>query len=88
VICKGLARIADAEFPEQKLWLAVLCDAIMDLMMGERKTYQDSRRVEQIRANALTWFRKGHHVFPCDMVGLNPDFVMDILREHAGLGAV
>ena len=85
VICKGFVRIAEAETPEQQLWLAVLCQAVMDLMMGVRNTRDDSIRVERSRNEAFSWFRSGRHVFICDMVGLNPDFVMDILREHAGL---
>jgi len=72
-----LTRHADLEIPEQKLMLAVLLKAISDLMDPYRKNN---------RALAREFFSRGTYVFFCDMCGLNPDWVMDILRKHAGLG--
>lgn len=73
-----LARHADLELPEQKLMLAVLLKAISDLMDPYEKNH---------RVLASEFFTRGTYVFFCDMCGLNPEWVMDILRKHAGLEA-
>lgn len=73
-----LTRHADLELPEQKLMLAVLLKAVSDLMDPYKKNH---------RALAREFFTRGTSVFFCDMCGLNPEWVMDILRKHAGLEA-
>ena len=85
LIVKMFIRQADVELAEQKLWMAVLCNAVMDLMMGERNTYQDAMRVESARRQAESFFQRRHHVTVCDWLGLNPDWVLEVLRDHAGL---
>ncbi|QOJ19976.1 MAG: hypothetical protein HRU77_04260 [Gammaproteobacteria bacterium] len=76
-----LTRHADLEIPEQKLMLAVLLKAISDLM---DKTPSNKYH----RAMAREFFTGSAFVFFCDMCGLNPEWVMDILRKHAGLEAL
>lgn len=79
-------RNADIETAEQKLWMAVLCNAVMDLMTKERGSYQDQMRVDREQREAASYFERGYYVFACDMVGLDPDWVFEVLRDHAGLG--
>lgn len=78
-------RYADIETAEQKLWMAVLCNAVMDLMTKEGGSYQDQMRVDRERREAASYFERGYYVFACDMVGLDPDWVFEVLRDHAGL---
>lgn len=61
--------------------LAVLLKAVSDLM---DKTPSNKYH----RVMAREFFTCGTSVFFCDMCGLNPEWVMDILRKHAGLGAL
>ena len=76
-----LGRHADLEVPEQKLMLAVILKAVSDLM---DKTPSNKYH----RAMAREFFTGSAFVFFCDMCGLNPEWVMGILRKHAGLGAL
>ena len=76
-----LTRHADLEVPEQKLMLAVILKAVSDLM---DKTPSNKYH----RAMAREFFTGSAFVFFCDMCGLNPEWVMGILRKHAGLGAL
>lgn len=85
LIMRLFLRNAQIEMAEQKLWMAVLCNAVMDLIMGERKSYQDAMRVESARREAESFFRCKRHVTVCDWVGLDPDWVVEVLRDHAGL---
>lgn len=85
LIMRLFIRQADIELAEQKLWMAVLGNAVMDLLLGQRSTYQDSMRVERARRNAVSFFKEGRHVTVCDWLGLNPDWVLEVLRDHAGL---
>lgn len=85
LIMKLFIRQADVELAERKLWMAVLCNAVMDLMVGERKSYQDSMRVNRARLAAKSFFQRRHHVIFCDWLGLDPDWVLEVLRDHAGL---
>lgn len=73
-----LTRHADLEIPEQKLMLAVILKAVSDLM---DKTPSNKYH----RAMAREFFTGSAFVFFCDMCSLNPDWVSDILRKHAGL---
>ena len=85
LIIKLFLQQADIELAEQKLWMAVLGNAVMDLMLGKRSTYQDSMRVERARREAVSFFKNRRHVTVCDCLGLNPDWVLEVLRDHAGL---
>jgi hypothetical protein len=85
LIIKLFVQQADIDLPEQKLWMAVLGNSVMDLMLGKRSTYQDSMRVERARREAVSFFCERRHVTVCDWVGLNPDWVLEVLRDHAGL---
>ncbi len=85
LIIKLFIQQADIELAEQKLWIAVLGNAVMDLMVGERKSYQDSMRVKRARLAAKSFFIERRHVIFCDWLGLNPDWVLEVLRDHAGL---
>lgn len=85
LIMRLFIRQADIELAEQKLWMAVLGNAVMDLLLGQRSTYQDSMRVERARRKAVSFFKEGRHVTVCDCLGLNPDWVLEVLRDHAGL---
>lgn len=85
LITKLFLQQADIELPEQKLWMAVLANAVMDLLLGKRSTYQDSMRVERARREAVSFFKDRRHVNVCDWLGLNPDWVLEVLRDHAGL---
>lgn len=76
-----LGRHADLEVPEQKLMLAVILKAVSDLM---DKTPSNKYH----RTMAREFFTGKGYVFFCDMCGLNPEWVRDILRKHAGLGAL
>jgi hypothetical protein len=73
-----LVRNADIQIPEQKLMFAVVMNAIQDLM---DKT--PSKKAHSTVAGKF--FTSGTHVFFCDMCGLDPDWVVEILRDHAGL---
>ncbi|MBK7492698.1 MAG: hypothetical protein IPI17_12490 [Nitrosomonas sp.] len=77
-IASLLARHAVLEIPEQGVMLAVVLKAISDLM---DKTPSN----RYFRSTASDFFARGTHVFFCDMCGLNPDWVVEILRDHAGL---
>lgn len=75
-----LARHAELEIPEQKLMLAVILKAVSDLMdkTPSNKYYRNVAR---------ELFTGKTHVFFCDMCGLNPQWVNEILRKHARLVA-
>lgn len=75
-----LARHAELEIPEQKLMLAVILKAVSDLM-DKAPSNKYHRNV------AREFFTGSTHVFFCDMCGLNPQWVSEILRKHAGLVA-
>ena len=85
LIIKLFLQQADIELAEQKLWAAVLASAVTDLLLGKRSTYQDSMRVERARREAVSFFKNRRHVTVCDWLGLNPDWVLEVLRDHAGL---
>ena len=85
LIMKLFIRQADIELAEQKLWMAVLCNAVMDLMVGERKSYQDSMRLRRARLAAKSFFIERRHVIFCDWLGLDADWVLEVLRDHTGL---
>lgn len=85
LIQKLFIRNADIELPEQRLWMAVLCHAIADLLPGERKHPVDKTYVRNSRRAAKIFFERGQYVIFCDWVGLDPDWVLEILRDHAGL---
>ena len=85
LIIRLFIRQSDIDLPEQKLWMAVLCNAVMDLLSGKRSTYQDSMRVERARREAVSFFKNRRHVTVCDWLGLNPGWVLEVLRDHAGL---
>lgn len=85
LIMRLFIRQADVELAEQKLWMAVVCRAVMDLMVAERKSYQDSMRVTRARNAAIQFFQRRHHVIFCDWLELDPDWVLEVLRDHAGL---
>lgn len=77
-IASLLTRHAELDMPEQRLMLAVILNAISDLM---DKTPSN----KYWRTMSYDFFTSGTHVFFCDMCGLNPDWVVEILRDHAGL---
>lgn len=85
LIQKLFIRNADVELPEQRLWMAVLCKAIDDLLPGERKHPVDKVYVRNARRAARIFFERGQYVIFCDWVGLDPHWVREILRDHAGL---
>ena len=85
LIIKLFLQQADIEMAEQKLWMAVLDNAVKDMMLGKRSTYHDSMRVERARREAVSFFKNRRHVTVCDWLGLNPDWVLEVLRDHAGL---
>lgn len=85
LIAKLFIRNADIDLPEQKLWMAVLCNVVADLMMTQPTSYYSRVRAELLKRQALQFFRERNHVTLCDWLGLNPDWVVEVLRDHAGL---
>lgn len=79
-------RNAEIDDPERALWMAVLCKAISDLMPGDPSHPGYRRHVMALRREAVKYFSKNQHATICDFVGLNPDWVNEVLRDHAGLG--
>lgn len=77
-IASLLLRHAELEMPEQRLMLAVILHSISDLM---DKTPSN----KYWRTMSFEFFTRGTHVFFCDMCGLDPDWVVEVLRDHAGL---
>lgn len=76
-ICKLFARQTEIDMPEQKLIFAVLSQAVSDVMNGAAMD----------KIDAVRFFKEGRHHLFCDIVGLNGDWVSEIMRDHAGLGA-
>lgn len=85
LIQKLFIRHADIELPEQRLWMAVLCRAIDDLMLGDRKNPADRMIVRHKRISARMFFERGQYAILCDWVGLDPAWVREVLSDHAGL---
>lgn len=84
---KYLICHAEAEYPEQRLMLAILLGAVYDLMFYpyEKASAGVKYSVAIRRKAAAKWFLEGKHAFFCDYVDLNPVFVIETLRKHAGL---
>lgn len=78
-VSKFLAMHATFEIPEQLLWFGVLRVAISDLM---DKTPSARPYVNAARE----FFTSGRFAYFCDLCDLEPDFVMETVRKHAGLG--
>jgi hypothetical protein len=72
-LCLVLARNAEyTKSPETKLWLAVLCKAVEDLY-GNKKG-------ERVSARLFMGSKEFRNI--CDYVGLNPDFVLDLINQE------
>ena len=81
ILQKLFVRNADVEIPEQVLMLAIVLHACQDLLSNGEGSASAS-----LRASAAKFFLSGQHIFYCDCVGLNPDWVVEVLRDYAGLG--
>jgi hypothetical protein len=80
-----LERHATVILPEHKLWLEVLCNTITELMPGQRNNPADRRYTSMVKRSAAEYFTSRRHVLLCDCLGLDPDWVLEILRDYAGL---
>ncbi len=80
ILQRLFVRNADIEIPEQVLMLAIILHACQDLLSSGEGSASAS-----LRSSAEKFFLIGQHVFYCDCVGLNPDWVVEVLRDYAGL---
>lgn len=78
-------RHASADEPEQKLMLAVLCNAVADLMLTGCEKTAAGQNARYLRNFAKNFFTTDRYIVFCDWVALDPDWVMEVLRDHAGL---
>lgn len=69
----------DQKTPEANLWLAVLGVAVTDAMEEPRKG-----RVSGMTIEARRFFAERGLDAICDCVGLNPQYVRELLCDHAG----
>jgi hypothetical protein len=67
--------------PEGKMWLSVLAQAVEDLVSPKGPKKQR----EAIRDNARAYFVNGDHELVCNRIGLNPEWVTELLQRHCGL---
>lgn len=73
----------DHKTPEVNLWLAVLGVAVTDAMEEPRRG-----RLRGMTVEARRFFAERGLDAICDCVGLNPQYVRELLRDHAGQWAV
>lgn len=66
---------------EAKLILAVIGQAVYDVMCSGCTS---SERIN--KQQARSFFTSRRHQLFCESVGLDPDWVSEILRDHAGIG--
>lgn len=69
----------DQKTPEVNLWLAVLGVAVTDAMEGPHRG-----RLSGMTVEARRFFAERGLDAICDCVGLNPQYVRELLRDHAG----
>lgn len=85
LIQRLLVRNASIEHPEQKLMMAVLCNAVADLMLKGYERTSAGQNARYLRNFARNFFTTGRYVEFCDWVSLDPDWVLEVLRDYAGL---
>lgn len=73
-ICKVFARNYERS-PEGDLLFAVISLAVWDIF--------NSREAE--RDDAIRFFKEGRHNLFCDFIGLDWQWVSEIMRDYAGL---
>lgn len=87
LLMRMLIRNATVDVPEQALMLAILCKAVQDLFHkpGVKRRISSSCNPVYLRKLARDFFLLGHFRNFCYWVDLNPDWVIEILREHSPL---
>lgn len=68
-----------SDTPEARLVLAVLRQALQDAM---KEGYRLAQREAE---SARRFWLEGRHAYWCDLIGLDPDYVGRLVRDHAGL---
>lgn len=72
-IAKIFARQVEEDTPERRLFLAIIIQSVRDLEIAERDAHYES---------AVEYFRGKDHVYHCDLVGLNPEWVVEVLEQQ------
>lgn len=85
LLIRMLVRNATVDVPEQALMLAILCKAVSDLFSKPSKKISGGYNTSQLRKMARDFFLLGHFKDFCHWVDLNPEWVIELLREHSPL---
>lgn len=74
-ICELLSRHAYSGMPEARLFLAILLQAVYDSVVAHGL----------VKHRAVNYFKYDGHYWICDLIGLCPIWVSEIMRDHAGI---
>ena len=67
--------------PEQKLFFQVICTAISDSVIDKRTTYTERDNPGGNAGSAQRYFLLRNHSLHCDIVGLDPEYVINTLKR-------
>lgn len=82
VLERQLPPVAEEVKPHLRLMFAVLSQAIMDLIVPEfGDTYRPDGMPHKLNKRARFFFQNGAHAEVCELIGLDPDFVTDVLKK-------